>query len=54
MFKLINEILQLDDFYGISKDIDIVKGVDRYPDTIKDAFKQAKRKLLTNNDKKEC
>lgn len=53
MFRLINQILQLDDFYGISEEIDILQGVNRYPDTMKDAFKQAKRKLLSNNAKKD-
>jgi hypothetical protein len=53
MFRLINQILQLNEFYGISKEIDIVQGVNRYPDTIQDAFKQAKRKLMSNNEEED-
>ena len=54
MFKLINEMLLLDKLYGISKEIDIAKGVNKYPNSVMDAFEQAKRKLMSNNDKKEC
>ena len=52
MFKMINQILQLDEFYGIDKDIDIVKGINKYPKTMKEAFRYAKRKIMSNNDKK--
>lgn len=54
MFKMINQILQLDGFYGIDKDIDIVKGINKYPETMKQAFRYAKRKIMSKNDKKGC
>ncbi|MES2575675.1 MAG: hypothetical protein V4572_12070 [Bacteroidota bacterium] len=47
MFKLIYEMLQLQPMYGISKDIDVVKGINKYPTTIKESFQNAKRKILT-------
>ena len=50
MFKLINQMLQLDGFYGVSKEIDIVKGINKYPETIKEVFKNTKRKLMAKND----
>jgi hypothetical protein len=40
---MINQILTLDEFYGIDKDIDIVKGVNNSK-TMKEAFRYAKRK----------
>jgi hypothetical protein len=40
---MINQILTLDEFYGIDKDIDIVK-VLIIPKTMKEAFRYAKRK----------
>ncbi|MFC6095805.1 hypothetical protein ACFPVY_04030 [Flavobacterium qiangtangense] len=52
MFKIIHQMLQLDDFYKESKAIDIAKGIDRYPETFTEVFKMVKRKLLTpKNDK---
>lgn len=45
MFKIINQLLQLDDFYGVSKEIDLLKGIDKYPDSFTEAFQQAKRKI---------
>ena len=51
MFKMINQLLQLDEFYGVDSDIDILKGINRYPDTLGEAFKYAKRKIMSNNDK---
>lgn len=47
MFKQIYDMLQLDDYYGIDKDIDVLKGVNKYPETFKDSLKKAKRKILT-------
>lgn len=47
MFKLIYEMLQLQEYYGINEEIDIAKGINKYPTTIKESFKNAKRKLLT-------
>jgi hypothetical protein len=40
-------MLQIDEFYGKSKNIDIVKGVNVYPRTIKEALKQGKRKIMS-------
>lgn len=43
MFKLIIELLNTDNFYGVSKNIDIAKGLKEIPSTNKDAFIQLKR-----------
>lgn len=51
MFKLIHEMLQLDKFYGVSEEIDVLMGVNKYPDTIKEAIELAKRKIMSNRDK---
>lgn len=53
MFKLINQMLQVDEFYGVAKEIDIVKGINKYPETIKEAFRNARRKLMSKNVKKD-
>jgi len=53
MFKIMHQMLQLDDFYGESDAIDIAKGIDKYPETFTEVFKMVKRKLLTKNDKKD-
>jgi hypothetical protein len=45
MIKHILDILKLDDFYGKSEFIDIAKGRNEIPTTIKAAYKQGKRKL---------
>jgi len=47
MFKQIYEMLQLGDYYGIDSDIDILKGINKYPDSFRESFKTAKRKILT-------
>ena len=36
-------MLDVDDFYGQSKNIDIAKGVNKIPTTFKDGWKQRKR-----------
>lgn len=43
MFKLIIELLNTDKFYGVSKNIDIAKGIKEIPSTNKDAFIQLRR-----------
>ena len=45
MIKHILDILKLDDFYGKSEFIDIAKGKYEIPKSIKEAYKQGKRKL---------
>lgn len=45
MIKHILDILKIDDFYGKSDFIDIAKGRNEIPKTIKQAYKQGKRKL---------
>lgn len=51
MFKLIHDMLQLDKFYGVCDEIDVLKGINKYPDTIKEAMEIAKRKIMSNRDK---
>lgn len=51
MFKMIHQMLQLDDFYGVDKKIDFMKGVEKYPSNFKEAFRYAIRKIMSNNDK---
>lgn len=45
MIKHILDILKIDDFYGKTEFIDIAKGRNEIPKTIKEAYKQGKRKL---------
>lgn len=45
MIKNILDLLKIDDFYGKSDLIDIAKGKYAIPTTIKEAYKQGKRKL---------
>lgn len=44
MIDLITNMLELDDFLGMSKNIDIAKGANKIPMTIKEGMKQRKRK----------
>lgn len=46
MIDIILQLLALDDFKGESEEIDIAKGKYKYPDTIKDAYKQFKREIV--------
>ncbi|WP_333809147.1 hypothetical protein [Flavobacterium sp.] len=46
-------MLQLQDYYGVSEEIDVLKGVNKYPDTFKQAMEIAKRKIMSNRDKKD-
>lgn len=45
MIKHILDILKIGDFYGKTEFIDIAKGRNEIPKTIKEAYKQGKRKL---------
>jgi hypothetical protein len=49
MIKQIVAMLQLDDFYGESKLIDIAKGKHELNTSMKKAWKQAKRELKAKN-----
>ena len=44
MIELIYKLLQLDDYYGKSRNIDIAKGVNKVPITIKEGLEQVKRR----------
>ena len=44
MIHIILDILAMDEFYGVSETIDIAKGKNKLPLTIKDGYKKAKRK----------
>jgi len=44
MIKIILEILQLDDFHGISERVDFAKGSHKIPKTIRENVKQEVRK----------
>lgn len=45
MIKQIMDLLKLEDYYGKSEYIDIAKGKYKIPTTVKEAYKQGKRKL---------
>ena len=45
MIYNIIQLLKLQDYYGVSKTVDIAKGVNQYPKTIKSAITQSKRQL---------
>jgi hypothetical protein len=49
MIELINELLSFNDYYGISKNIDIAKGGNELNTSIKKAWKQNKRKRYGSN-----
>lgn len=40
-------MLQFDEYHGISKEIDIVKGINKFPDSLKESIARAKRKILS-------
>lgn len=44
MLDIIINTLMLDDFYGVSKNIDIAKGLYKTPQGIREGLKQRKRK----------
>lgn len=43
MIKNILAMLSIDEFYGVSKNIDIAKGINKQPTTIKEGLKHIKR-----------
>ena len=43
IIKNILQLLALDDYYGVSKNIDIAKGIHDVPRSINHAYKQGKR-----------
>lgn len=43
MLKNIIEILNSDEFYGVSDRVDVAKGIYAYPNTWKEGWKQIKR-----------
>jgi hypothetical protein len=43
MIKTVIDLLNLDEFYGVSKDIDIAKGKYKYPQTLIEAKQLLKR-----------
>ena len=45
MIKTVIDLLNLDNFYGVSKDIDVAKGKYKYPSTWKELKEFIKRKL---------
>lgn len=44
MIDLILKILSVDEMIGVSKEVDIAKGVDKLPTTFKQAWEQRNRK----------
>lgn len=38
MFELIYKMLQQGKYYGVSKEVDVAKGINKIPTTIKDSF----------------
>lgn len=43
MIKNLLDILELDNFYGVSENIEILKGKYKIPESIKEAYEQGKR-----------
>jgi len=41
---IILKLLNIDEFYGLSKTIDIAKGKNKLPQSLKEGFEQIKRK----------
>lgn len=44
MLKIIIDILSLDNHYGVSKEVDIAKGVNKYTTNSKEIYRQKLRK----------
>lgn len=44
MIKLLLDILSMDDFYGISEEIEVVSGKNKLCTNVKEAWEQNKRK----------
>jgi hypothetical protein len=51
MIRNILDLLQLDNFYGKSENIEIAKGKYQLPTSVKHAIKQGKRKALWQKQK---
>ena len=49
MIKLLIELLKIDNFYGVSENIDIAKGQYKIETSVRQSWKQAKRKYIANN-----
>ena len=49
---IVFQLLQIEDFKGVSKNIDIAKGKYKLPETIKEGIKQIKRELAWRREKK--
>ena len=45
MIDIILKMLELDKMHGVSKNIDIAKGSNKLPTTLKDGYNQFKRKI---------
>lgn len=43
MIEIILELMQLDNHYGVSKNIDIAKGINKTPLNFKDGWERRKR-----------
>ena len=43
MVGYIVDLLNIDDYYGISKEIDIAKGINKMPQTFKEGWERRKR-----------
>lgn len=43
MIKEVLQLLAIDDFYGVSEEVDIAKGKYEIPNNLKQAYKQGKR-----------
>lgn len=42
---IIIKLLQLDDFYGVSENIEIAKGKYKLPETLKEGYNKIKRQI---------
>lgn len=45
MLGEIIKLLNVQDYHGVSKEIDIAKGINKAPESLKEAFELTKRKL---------
>ena len=54
MLRNIIELLRLSDYYGVSENIDIAKGLYKLDTSVKESWKQAKRNYINRkNGRKE-
>ena len=42
---IVLKLLNIDEFFGVSKTIEVAKGKNKLPETIKEGFKQVKREI---------